>query len=538
MCPDDNVQQYNMSNKKIAMMKLKRIIQMLSDGMSLNAICKETHSSKTTVSSYKKLADDTKLSYQELLHMEDSKLEELLQPKTALPTADPRKEKLDSMMPEIIKRLSKRYSNVQLVYLDYYKKECPDGYGYTQFNKLVKDYQEAHSFSYHNTYIPGEEWQIDFAGDALYLTDRKTGELTKLVVLVCVMPYSELPFLMALPNATTEWFFHGLNKGLEYMGALPKIAKSDNMKQWVAKSDRYSPTVSDACQEWANHYGIGVTACRVRKPRDKGPVESAVNQLYKYIYARIQDEVFYTLEQLNSRLWELLDEYNARPYKGSTRWDIFNEYEKPEMDPLPQQMYRFRYRKEVKLGSTYHVCVGSERHFYSVPYTYVSQMVTVMWDLQYVEVYCGTKPLCTHDRKFDICGYSTKQEHMPEAHKAWERTRGMNAASIVERASFVGPSVRWVTETLLSKTQFPQQAYGKCQAVLSLVKDYGRERVENACHMMMTETSTASLKVLSNILKNNRDLVYRATTPVPTPNDNVRGASVFMSINDGKEGQV
>jgi len=148
-------------------MKLKRIIQMLSDGVSLNAICKETHSSKTTVSGYKKLADGTKLSYQKPLHMEDSKLEELLQPKAALPPADQRKEKLDSMMPEIIKRLSKRYSNVQMVYLEHYKKECPDGYGYTQFNKLVKDYQEAHSFSYHNTHIPGEEWQIDFAGDAL-----------------------------------------------------------------------------------------------------------------------------------------------------------------------------------------------------------------------------------------------------------------------------------------------------------------------------------------------------------------------------------
>jgi len=45
------------------------------------------------------------------------------------------------------------------------------------------------------------------------------------------MPYSQLPFMMAIPNATTECFFNGLNKGLEYMGALSGIAKSDNMKQ-------------------------------------------------------------------------------------------------------------------------------------------------------------------------------------------------------------------------------------------------------------------------------------------------------------------
>lgn len=58
-------------------------------------------------------------------------------------------------------------------------------------------------------------------------------------------------------------------------------------------------------------------------PRDKGPVESSVNQLYTYIYARIQDEVFYDINALNSRLLELLDEYCSKQYKGSTRWDIF-----------------------------------------------------------------------------------------------------------------------------------------------------------------------------------------------------------------------
>ncbi len=276
-----------MSNKKITMMKLKRIIQMLSDGKSQNEICRETRSSKKTVSGYKKLADGTKLNYQELLLMEDSELEKLLQAPKAPAKVDPRKEEIDGMMPGIMHRLGQRYSNILLVYTDLYKKECPGGYGYTQFKKHVKDYCEAHNYSFHNVYIPGEEWQIDFAGDALYLTDAKTGEITKVVVLVCVMPYSELPFLMAIPNATTEWFFLGLNKGLEYMGAFPSIAKSDNMKQWVSKSDRYSPQLSDACMEWANHYGIGCTACRVRKPRDKGPVESAVNQLYKYIYVMV-----------------------------------------------------------------------------------------------------------------------------------------------------------------------------------------------------------------------------------------------------------
>jgi transposase len=524
-----------MSNKKLAMTKLKRIIQMLSEHYSQNEICQETSSSKKTVSMYKKLADDTEFSYQELLHMEDSKLESLLQPPTVKRPEDPRKAQLDEMMPKIIQRLSQRYANVQLVYNEYYIKNCPDGYKYTQFKKYINDYKKANSYSYHNSYVPGEEWQIDFAGDSLYLTDKNTGEITEVVVLVCVMPYSQMPFLMALPNATTDWFFNGLNRGLEYLGALPSIAKSDNMKQWVTKSDRYCPVISEACAEWANYYGIGTTACRVRHPRDKGPVESAVNQLYKYIYARIQNEVFFTLSDLNNRLWILLDEYNNRPYRGSSRMEIYLNEEKPRMAKLPAVMHSFRYRKEVKLGPTYHVCVGQEHHYYSVPYTYVGQTVKVMWDAENVEIYSGNTLICTHDRSMVWYGYTTDKNHMPEAHKAYEHSRQYNAATIIDQASFIGPSVRWTVEEMLTKSVHPQQSYGQCQAVIALSKKYGRDRLENACRKMKDATSMASLRVLSNMLKNNRDLADQSKSST-TVNDSVRGASAYTHVNSRKEG--
>ena len=88
-------------------MKLKRIIQMLSDGKSQNEICRETSSSKKTVSGYKKLADGTKLNYQELLLMEDSELEKLLQAPKNPAKVDPRKEEIDGVMPRIMRKCPK-----------------------------------------------------------------------------------------------------------------------------------------------------------------------------------------------------------------------------------------------------------------------------------------------------------------------------------------------------------------------------------------------------------------------------------------------
>ena len=536
MCPELIHTITNRQKCKI-MQRQKLILQLLQEGMSQSAICAEVQCSKSTVSRLKQKAGETGRSIGELLQLPDDEFETILGAREVICATDPRKEELLLMMPEILRRLGQRHAHMQYVYDDYYSKECPEGYKYTQFKKYVKEYRERHDYSYHNTYEPGKEWQIDFAGDALWLTDRKTGERQKLVVLVCVMPYSNLPFMMAMPKATTEWFYHGLNKGLEFMGALPAIAKSDNMKQWVTKSDRYSPSFSEANESWCAYYGIEPTACRVRKPRDKGPAEGAVNQLYKYVYPRIEGETWYSLDAINGRIFELLDEYCSLPYKGSTRWGIFEKYEKPQMKPLPHTMYRFRYRKEVKLTGTYHVCVGAERHMYSVPFKYVGQMVKVFWDVEHVEVYAGTERVARHERSMVPYGHSTKEEHMPEKHKAWEQAKEVNAATLTEWAARIGPSVKWAVDYILTHTTFPQQAYGRCSGVLALAKKYGRTRLEHVCTMMRESSGVASYGSIRNMLRNNRDIgesPAESYSRIPH-NDNVRGASAYMSVTEKEE---
>lgn len=512
------------------MQKLRQILLLLSNGTSQQRICTEAHCSKRTVSSYNKIAQETQRSFDELLALPDSELSNIFMPSKESVPNDGRKDELDRLMPEIIKRLERKHATIQFVYDDFYIKQCPTGYRYTQFKTYLRTYREKNDYSYHNEYEPGKEWQIDFAGDALYIINHETKQKRKLVVLVCIMPYSQMAFMMAMPNATTDWFFHGLNQGLIYMDALPQVAKSDNMKQWVNKSDRYSLTFSEANLEWALYYGIEPTACRVRKPRDKGPVESAVNQLYKYIYARLEGEAYYSLESINARILELLDEFNDKPYKGSTRKAIFEQYEKPQMRPLPDQMYRNRMRKEVKLSSTYHVCVGSERHFYSVPYTYVGQVVKVMWDTSTVEVYVDNTLVCMHPRSLVPYGYTTEKTHMPETHTAYEQRKEINAAKIIEWGAKIGSSVEWAVTDILHRTTFPQQAYGKCNALLGLAKKYGRSRLNHACQLMQEQMGIASYKALETMLHNNRDIEHDNSVSVTSFNDDVRGARAYTAI--------
>ena len=189
------------------MLRIKQILQLLGDGLSQNKISAEVKCSKRLVSAVKKRADESDNAIGELLMLPDDEFKTIFFPREQPSRQEKdRKAELDRMMPEILKRLCRKHAHVQFVYEDYYHRVCPEGYGYTQFKKYVNEYRRNNDYSYHNLHEPGKEWQIDFAGDPLYLTDRRTKSRQKLVVLVCVMPFSNLPFMMALPNATTEWF--------------------------------------------------------------------------------------------------------------------------------------------------------------------------------------------------------------------------------------------------------------------------------------------------------------------------------------------
>jgi len=510
------------------MIKLKRAFQMLAAQNSQREICEQLHMGRGVLNNYKQLADVSGTPYSVLGRMSDDEIKKFISPSHPIVKKDPKKEELEAELPDYISELShEKHLTVLRLHQEYIEVH-PGGYGYTQFKKAVRDYQYAHNLSYHNIYTPGDELQIDFAGDALYLTEGRTGEKTPVVVLCCVLPYSGLGYAKALYNATMEHFFGGISDAFTYMGGTTRRAKSDNMKQWVRKYDRYEPRFNDAAVEWSSYYETSLETCRVRTPRDKGPVESIVNKFYQFVYTAIRHETFDELDRLNERILELVDEFNLRPSKssGRSRRDIFEAEEKCVLGKLPAAPYRFRYRKEVKLSGTYHISVGKEMHLYSVPFQYVGRILTVAWDTDTVEIYEGTDRIAIHKRSFTR-GYTTDESHMPPNHQEYRHSRGYNAAYYQERASEIGPNTRQAVDKILSAPKYVEHAYRSCQGVLSLRRRYSKERIESACGRL-SECGGVTYMMIKNILLRNLDgeTSEKAVSSIPG-NDYVRGAKAF-----------
>ncbi len=101
-------------------------------------------------------------------------------------------------------------ANIKQYYDNVLLTEEPDNpYGYTQFKAIIQEYEKNHDYKYHNVYEPGREMQFDFAGDNLWIVDKSTGEAIQAIVLVCVLPYSMLSYVTALPSAKMEYLFQG-----------------------------------------------------------------------------------------------------------------------------------------------------------------------------------------------------------------------------------------------------------------------------------------------------------------------------------------
>jgi hypothetical protein len=524
-----------MANDKITMLKLKRLLQFLAANKSLNSMCSELHMSKRTVHTYKKSAQSTGQSFLELSRLNDEQLFALLQPPSSVPVVDTRKIALDVQMKDYLSELQRPYVTIQNLWEEYIM-ENQGGYQYTQFKKHLLDYKKSHEYSYHNVYAPGYELQIDFAGDKIYLTNRRTFEKVSVVLLCCLLPYSGLAFAIALMSAAMEHLFYGLSKALDYFGGVPETVKADNMRQWVKKTSRYEPTFTQATEEWCLHYNIHPEVTRVGRARDKGAIEGLVNKLYQFVYARLRDDTFDSLDLLNNRIYELIDEFNSRATlkRGVSRFDIFNQEEKPLLKPLPQEHYRFRYRKDFTVSSTYHVSVGGEIHSYSIPYEYVSQEARVVWDVETVEIYVSNKRVAIHKRSFVQYGYTTQNEHMPPSHLAYKRSKEYNAAAIHQRAMLIGGKTTQAVAIILSSRNFPQQSYKACQGIFSLASRYGEKRVEAACSHILLQTSSITYTMIRNVLEKNLDKVasegassQKTTTP---PNSDVRGANEYANV--------
>ena len=522
-----------MANKLTSMQTLRTIMQLAGRSLSQRAIARQLNLSRNTVGHYLQQVDATQIAINTLQAMDDAALAALLYPPNTIAVSqDKRHSHFCKQVPYLLAELKRTGVTRQLLWLEYIS-QYPEGYRYSQFCFHLKEQRAIVSPAFLNHYKPAETMMVDFAGDPLHYINKETGEQIACPVLVCVLPYSNYTYVQVLPKATLPYMIAALNKALLYFKGAPLALKTDNMKQVVAKGNRYEPTFTDLMQQWSLYYNIDLVAARPFKPKDKAPVENHVKIVYNRLYAPLRNQEFFSLEALNEAMYQRLELHNDKHFQGKSysRSIQFKDEEQPHLKPLPNYDFEIKHSASAKVQKNYHVTLGEDWHHYSVPHSYLGKQVTVIYDTQFVEIYLNHQRIAIHKRSVKRHDYTTNKEHMPDNHRHYkEQRQGWDGDYFLRQVANIGPHTQAYVAGMLKARSFTEQTFNACRGIMRLSKDYTAVRLEAACGRALP-SGFYTYKTIANILKNNLDSeqVTTQTMLFQLPkHDNIRGSDAYQ----------
>jgi len=352
-------------------------------------------------------------------------------------------------------------------------------------------------------HIAGEKLFIDYAGQTVPIHLRG-GEIKKAQIFVATLGASNYTYCEATWSQKSPDFIASHVRTFQFLGGVPQVLIPDNLKSAVSTPCIYEAEANSTYGEMARHYGISIFPARSRRPKDKSKVETAVLIVERWILARLRNERFGSLLELNQSISKLLLVMNQKEFKKikGSREVLFRQLDFPALSPLPVTKYEFSDWKKVKVNIDYHVEI--EKHYYSVHYSLVGKYLMARYTENTVELFEGKKRVASHLRSFYESRHTTLEEHMPKSHQ--EQVK-WNPSRLLDWATKIGDSTHSVIHHLLHSRKFHEQAYRSCLGLLRLSKVYNSKRLDTSCSIAI-EHGQFSYRYVRTILEKGQDLIF------------------------------
>jgi transposase len=408
-----------------------------------------------------------------------------------------------------------------------YRAIHPGGYGYSRWCELYRSWESRLSPTMRQAHPAGERLFVDYAGHTVEVVDGSTGELRSAQVFVAVLgasnyTYAEATWSQGLP----DWIGAHV-RALAFLGGVPRQIVPDNLRAGVLRANWYEPGINPTYRDLAAHYGTAILPTRVRRPRDKAKVEVGVLVVERWILARLRNQRFFSLAELNTAIAALITDLNARPMRklGVSRRQLFDQLDGPALLPLPAEPFVYAEWRIRRVALDYHVEIDG--HYYSVPHRLLRERVEARVTVRTVELFHKGERVAVHVRGGARGRHTTLPEHMPQAHR---RHAEWTIERIRQEAAAIGPATARLTALILESRPHPEQGFRACLGILRLVRSYGRDRVEAACARGL-EIGARSYGSVQSILQHGLDRQPPAAEPAsgepPLIHPNIRGSGYY-----------
>ena len=403
-------------------------------------------------------------------------------------------------MEEIHRELRGKGVTLHLLWEEY-KGRCPDGYGYSRFCQLYRQWEGKLHVSLRQLHRAGEKLFVDWAGQRIPVVNPDTGEIREANLFVAVLGASNYTFAKAYLSRELPFWIQAHIEAFGFMGGVSEIIVPDNTKTGVTHPCYYEPDINRSYHEMAAHYGCVVIPTRVCSPKDKAKVEAGVLVAERWILASLRNHRFFSLWELNSAIEEKLVLLNNRKLQKlhSSRTEQFEALDRPVLKPLPAVPYQYGEWKKATVNVDYHIEI--EGHYYSVAWQLIKRKVEVRLSGLTVEVFLKGKRVASHRRSFKRGAFTTLEEHRPKSH---QRYLQWSPSRIIRWAAQNGPYTEALVTKVLESRPHPEQGFRSCLGIMRLGTKHSAQRLEAACQRALALKSY-SYKSVASILRNGLD---------------------------------
>ncbi|WP_259265840.1 IS21 family transposase [Bradyrhizobium elkanii] len=508
------------AKRELTMRQIRQMLRLARDGVSAREIGRTLGVARSTIQDNLKRALTAGLAWPLAGDLTDAVLEQRLFAHAGVRRGFRRRREPD--WASLARELKRPGVNLMVLWEEY-RAVHPEGYGYSRFCDLFREFDRRLSPTMRQDHPAGDKVFVDYSGKKIMIVDRETGVVRDAEIFVAVLGASNYTYAEATWTQTLPDWIEAHVRMFRFFGGVPRLVVPDNLKSGVHRASFYDPEINRSYGMMASHYGVGILPARPRKPRDKAKVEAGVRFAQTYILGRLRRQTFFSLAEANAAVAAALERINAHIMRrlGVSRRQLFETVEMSVLASLPDADYQFAEWRVARVSLDYHVEIDG--FFYSVPHGLIREQVDVRATTRTIELFHRGSRVAAHQRRYGGRRHGTDPDHMPSAHRRY-------AEWTPERFRRWGRSIGLNTEGLvlaiLANRPHPEQGFRTCLGVLRLFKDLDPERAELIAARAVA-VRALTYKSIASIIANKLDRSARPTDDVVVDHPNLRGPGYF-----------
>jgi transposase len=296
------------ARRELTMRQLRQMLRLHHDGVSAREIGRTLGVARSTIQDNLERARVAGIGWPLPSEWTDELLEQRLFARAGVNPG--RRRHTEPDWAALARELKRSGVNLMVLWEEY-RESHPDGYGYSRFCDLYREFERRLSPVMRQHHVAGDKVFVDYSGKKIAIVDPSTGEVRDAEVFVAVLGASNYTYAEATWTQTLPDWIEAHVRMFRFFDGVPRLVVPDNLKSGVRKASFYDPEINRSYAMMAAHYGVGILPARPYRPRDKAKVEAGVKFAQTYVLGRLRHQTFFSLADANRAIALVLERING-----------------------------------------------------------------------------------------------------------------------------------------------------------------------------------------------------------------------------------